>query len=233
MTQLFFPCDEKYFTGIWPEVVSITWNLQNSQSDLDSFLRGHRFPSLQTFRVDERNISNLDVLASYQTLSVLHCSGNRITSLPGLPNLRKLVCRANLLTSIPDSPILEYLDCSYNKITTYHFPHRNSYKKLVITGNQLSGDLVIECPSMTYLDVSKNQISSLLLKCPTLTDLFCYENKIRTTNGFSRCVMLQHITCTQNPLEDLNGLENCPELRMVYACNKLAPPVPGKYFLVV
>lgn len=230
--QIYYPRDEKYNTGIWPEVTSIVWNVRHGQDLFNRYMQGNRFPSLRSLWIDDRGLSDLSVLQEYQGLTSLNCSGNDLTSLPDLPNLRRLICRANNLTTIPSMPFLEHLDCSLNSLTTESFPHRRGYIYLAISENQLDGRIHLDCPNLAYLDISKNQINDLSLDCPQLKDLYCYQNNLLTTSGFAACQSLRHLTCNQNPLRDLNGLENSHDLQMVYACNGLIPATPGNYLLI-
>ena len=77
------------------------------------------------------------------SLIILNCSNNELTSLPKLPNsLKKLSCYNNQLTSLPKLPnSLKKLLCSHNKLTSF-------------ANNQLSN-------SLKFLYCANNQITSL------------------------------------------------------------------------
>lgn len=233
-TQIYYPCEEKYNTGIWPEVTSVVWNDRLNQEAFNRFFQGKRFPSLTALWIENQGISDLSVISEYDQLTALNCSGNYLFMLPEIRGLRYLVCRANQLGTLPSMPLLEHLDCSYNRIerTDQHPFGSSRLNYLSISENRLCGRISMNCPDLVYLDVSKNKIDQLVLDCPRLKDLYCYQNNITTTQGFSRCPSLRNLTCNQNPLGDLNGLENCSSLHIVYACNGLVPSAAGGYLLV-
>ena len=71
------------------------------------------------------NVSNQDLiylpdLSRFKNLEVLHCYGNKLTSLPSLnENLKELYCSYNQLTSLPSlNENLKILNCSNNQLTS-------------------------------------------------------------------------------------------------------------------
>jgi len=79
--------------------------------------QGDRFVAL-----DLSNL-NLEWLPSLpNTLYILVCRNNELTSLPHLPNnLKTLICYSNHLSSLPHLPnSLRILNCMWNKLTELH-----------------------------------------------------------------------------------------------------------------
>jgi Leucine-rich repeat (LRR) protein len=74
-----------------------------------------------------------------ETLKILYCHSNQLTSLPPLPKtLKKLYCGINKLSSLPPLPeTLETLFCHFNQLTSLP-PLPETLKELSCQFNQLT-----------------------------------------------------------------------------------------------
>jgi len=100
--------------------------------------------------------SNLQLLPN--SLQILYCWNNNLTSLPILPNtLQQLDCEGNELTSLPELPTtLELLKCGCNEITSLpDLP--NSLRTLFCSKNKLTS-LPTLPNTLRFLDYKNNPI---------------------------------------------------------------------------
>ena len=99
--------------------------------DINSLPDLTRFKNLEILHCSYNKLTSLPSLS--QNLKELYCSNNKLTSLPTLPqNLKKLYCDSNQLTSSPTLPQnLEYLFCSNNQLTSLRF-YRKIYKNYLV-----------------------------------------------------------------------------------------------------
>jgi hypothetical protein len=137
--------------------------------------------------VSDKNISSLDGIEAYTTLTDLVCNTNQLTSLNISQNaaLTDLVCIDNQLTS---------LDLSNNAALTY----------LEFQTNQLTTLDVSQNTNLTYLNCINNQLTSLDLSNNTaLTYLTCRFNQLTSLN-MSNNTALTALDCINNPLESLD-----------------------------
>jgi hypothetical protein len=123
--------------------------------------------------VDEMNSASLEGLRYFSRLTMLTCSGNRLTGLDlsGNPAIAILDCSGNQLTGLDVSvlPDLTILACDDNRLTGLDLSANGGLLGLSGRGN-----------SLTQLDVSANQ---------GLKSLLCCGNRL-TTLDLSQCPAL-------------------------------------------
>ena len=127
------------------------------------------------------------------TVTVLHCSGNQLTTLDVSKNtaLKWLYCYNNQLTA---------LDVSKNTALTRLYCNNNQLTALDVSKNTALTGLYCNNNQLTALDVSKNT---------ALTGLYCYNNQL-TALDVSQNTALIWLGCTGNQIkgEEMTRLVN-------------------------
>jgi len=167
-------------------------------------------------------LTSLDNLP--QGLTELNCSMNKLTSLDNLPQgLTKLDCSDNQLTSLYNLPQgLTKLDCSDNNLInldnlamvqrTEGPDAVNSLARVPKGPDAGIKDACVFCnlpQSLTYLDCSKNQLTSLDNLPQGLTELRCSNNKLTSLDNLPQS--LTKLICWNNQLTSLD-IANCHKL---------------------
>ena len=185
------------------------------------------------------------------TLQKLHCSNNKLTSLPTLPpSLKELYCEGNQLTSLPSlPPTLHYLNCRINKLTSFPelpptLKHLNCYDnkltslpslppifEILSCSNNLLTSLPALPPTLQSLGCDDNKLTSLPTLSPTLESLWCQNNQLTSLPELPPT--LQRLVCKNNQLTSLPELP--PTLQRLDCTNNplefpmLAGETPQKY----
>ena len=171
-----------------------------------------------------QNITTLEGLQYFKSLTSLNCSANKLSILPPLQNtLLILNCGLNKLISLPPIPdSLSELFCRQNNLTTLPaLP--NSLVNLYCEYNQLAnlptlpstlitihcyGNLLTYLPtlpgSLKTLNCTQNQITSIPSLPSSLIDLYCGNNLL--TSLPSLPILLKKMNCSQNLLINLPPL---------------------------
>jgi Leucine-rich repeat (LRR) protein len=146
-----------------------------------------RFKNLKELYCSNNQLSSSPTTLP-QTLEILFCSGNKLTSLPDLPkNLKELYLTGNELSSLPTLPqTLEKLYCSDNKLTS--LPNLTSLKNLV------------------KLECCNNELSSLPTLPQNLKSLFCFGNKLTYLPNLPENIL--HFIYWDNPICDILDNDN-------------------------
>ena len=163
--------------------------------------------------LDNKNVSDLTGIEHLIELSILYCSGNRLTSLDVSKNtaLTVLSCSYNQLTSLDVSKntALESLDCAGSRLTSLDVSKNTALERLYCSGNQLTSLDVSGCSALIWLRCTdNNQLTSLnISKNTALVDLVCYFNQLASLD-VSGCSALTHLNCIYNQLTSLNVSKN-------------------------
>ena len=151
-------------------------------------------------------------------VTMLFCTGNELTVLPGLPaSLTMLSCGHNQLTILPELPAsLTYLNCGNNKLTTLpelppSLTELNSLENQLIALPELPASLTnLYCPdnqltalpelpgSLTKLDCGDNQLTALPELPARLANLYCSDNQLTTLPELP--ASLTELDCDSNQL---------------------------------
>ena len=153
-----------------------------------------------SYKYDELDLSKVDCIALVyfnqkgysiknhilpNSLEELHCSYNKLASLPNLPNsLKELHCPRNKLASLPDLPnSLKEVYLGHNKLTSLpDLP--NSLKELYLGHNKLTS--IPKLPNLLQgLYCSGNQLTSLPNLPNSLKKLYCDHNQLISLPDFT------------------------------------------------
>ena len=159
------------------------------------------FEDITILDISGKGIKYLPDLTRFKNLQILHCSDNKLTSLPTLPqNLNILYCFNNQLTSLPSLPQnLITLDCSNNKLTSLPILPQNLHK-LDCCNNKLTS-LPTLPQNLQELYCSNNQLTYLSALPQNLQELYCYYNKLIYLPILPQ--ILQIFDCFNNPIYEI------------------------------
>jgi len=150
---------------------------------------------------NKREFNSIEEIIDYECVIELHCNGNKLKTLPKLPNtLHLLRCDYNYLTTLPElSLTLEVLDCYDNNLITL--------PKLPPTLQ------VLYCPF--------NQLTNLPELPISLKKLYCQCNKLIALPELQHTLQVLH--CVNNQLTNLPiSLIRCRNLRdFRYSINEI------------
>ena len=151
--------------------------------------------------VNNLGISNLEGIAFFKQLRVLHCSKNKLMFLDvsNNKNLFWLNCDDNNLSclDISNNTALQILDCRYNKLN-----HLDIYNNI----------------ALEFLHCDKNQITSLDVSNNKNLLFFYCENNLLTKLDVSNNYSLLQLSCGNNLLSSLNVFNNI-NLELLYCEN--------------
>lgn len=212
-----------------PDVNFVNW----LQANVPSAMSGNQMDTTNVavttrtlINVQGQGIPNLTGIRYFDSLKVLNCAQNQITSLPVLPNtLTDLVCAYNLLTSLPILPnSITNLGCHDNLITTIPVLP-SSLKVIYCNSNQLTAlptlpnsltnlicsyNLITSLPSLPnsliQLSTNNNQLTQLPVLPNSLTNIHCGHNLFTSISGLPNSLL--HFECGANQLTNLPALPN-------------------------
>lgn len=177
------------------------------------------FPQLVNLDCAETLVSSLD-LSGNPNLEVLSCYNTQLTTLDlsRTPRLQQLACGGNRLTGLDLSgnPELVYIDCGRNALLT----------KLDVSGNtKLESLRCYDCGltaldisgmTMTYLDCSGNELTSLNVRgCPRLAELHCSENRL-TGLDLTGITTLANLECNGNQMDRVDLSAFLPAVKSLF-----------------
>lgn len=156
----------------------------------------------EELHLQNMNLYEIDPVLLFEGLKTLRCYGNKLTSLPPLPDsLEFLYCNDNCLTELPSLPSnLIYLDCQNNQLTSLpDFP-----------------------TNLLYLNCQNNQITRLPVLNSLLEKAYCYNNRINVLPVLMDDNNLTELDCRDNnfvllpkPSYDLSKLNNAKNKKIV------------------
>ncbi|BDR52225.1 hypothetical protein KIM372_01320 [Bombiscardovia nodaiensis] len=176
---------------------------------------------LDTLRIDYNKITDISPLTGMPALTRLYAANNEISTLGPLanPNLRGdiggygagLELQNNNLTNASLTSVnwsqltkLQYLRLDNNKIT--------------------SSTLLSDIPSLGYLDLSQNQITTLgALNSPNLVYLYLHNNQLTSSSllsvNWSQYTKLKVLNLNNNQIGNISPLTNMGALTTLYLDN--------------
>ena len=142
---------------------------------------------VQTLEVSDKSITDLTGIEGFNSLTILNCYDNELTSLDVTNNtlLTILNCYDNELTS---------LDVTNNTLLTILHCYDNELTSLDVTNNPALIELWCIYNQLTSLDVTNN---------PALIDFYCHDNEL-TSLDVSNNALLKVLNCAYNQLTSLD-----------------------------
>lgn len=157
---------------------------------------------------------NIDSLPQHlpDSLILLACAFNPITSLPNLPNnLKRLECGGTQIVNIPSLPAtLKNLDCSSNSYLTSLPILPNSLKELRCTNSPKIHPIISLPDSLEILDCRNDSLSYLPTLPKKLNQLLASGNQIHCMPTLPNSIQYLNIinnpfTCLPNYLPSMGG----------------------------
>lgn len=163
--------------------------------------------STHSLNVSDLNISTLNGVQYFTSLTYLNCSGNNFSGLPVLPNsITYLDCSYNYsLTTLPALPnSLQTLWCQYDSLISLpSLPA--SLQTLFCFNNHLTA--LPNLPnSLQTLECYYNALSAMPALPNALTHLDCYYNNIATMPALNNALI--YLDCHSNNMTNLTSLGN-------------------------
>jgi Leucine-rich repeat (LRR) protein len=181
---------------------------------------------LQDLFLSDNDIAEIPSdISELKMLRVFHISGNLIRSLPNelyfLP-LEEFRAQSNELSDLPEcsnaeeinSPNMRYLDISNNSLETLdrRLSIFGKLKTLMAQHNHLkvlSGDCFATMSSLTYVDLSHNQLSEISASLGNAVHLthcdLSYNNLTEVPSCFFRCSRLKILKLDHNMIVEVSG----------------------------
>ncbi len=187
------------------------------------------FPDRMFRRIIKRFDTNGDgVFSNYEIADVteIECYGNEIATLQGIEYFTALTlldCSGNRLTSINVSrnTALTRLWCGENRLTSLDVSHNLALLQLSCNGNQLTSVDVSANTALTNLDCSYNKLTSLdVSRNLALTSLNCGFNEL-TSLDVSVNTALAYLHCSNNQLTSVDVSRNTALLQLTCGDNRL------------
>ena len=178
----------------YPQVIDVNGKLKTDEA---ATITG-------TFSCANNNISSVEGIQYFTSISVFVCSDNLIqdlSSLSGLNQLLQIYCLDNNLVGLPDLsnfPDLNRLSCDHNNIADF------------INLGSLS--------NLTYLSASLNQLTSVegldqLINC---TNLYLENNKLTQIPDFSAMTSFTQINLSRNKIREIGSISQMTNLQYFY-----------------
>lgn len=164
--------------------------------------------------VGNLGIADLTGIQYFDNLTLLDCSGNNLSSLPGLPvTIVGLYCNSNQLSTLPAlPPTLQLVDCSFNNLSFLpELPATLS--SLTCTNNQLIS-LPVLPDALTYAYCQSNLLTQLPMLPAGLSDLNCSDNQLTSLPSLPETVQI--LLCANNQLSTLPA---CSQLLQTLDCS--------------
>ncbi len=165
--------------------------------------RGYIADAMNITPEEVKRITELDVSGDKSKENEIRYDGE-LTSLRGIEyfeSLTVLKCYGNQLTSLDVSKntALTELDCSYNQLTSLDISKNTTLTELDCNDNQLTSLDVSKNTALTELDCNWNQLTTLdVSKNSKLTELWCSRNLL-TILDVSKNTALTQLWCDENP----------------------------------
>lgn len=198
----------QYDTGVHPEVTEMFYERDERLEENAPFFAGNRFPNLRKLSFETDNL--YDVNLAFENLEILNISCANLYGLTlKCPNLRVLDCSDTSIEELSlNCPLLKSLccaDCSAMKRLILNCPSLeilecyDSYaceeKITVLMGCSdeivKPGSVRINSTSLLWLDLHGRELDELVLNCPHLKGLSCYDTGITDLNGLEYCSGLE------------------------------------------
>jgi Leucine-rich repeat (LRR) protein len=179
-----------YLQSIIPSAMS--GNQMNTSSTLVT-------TTTHAINVYNKNITDLNGIQYFSSLTSLDCSYNSLVNLPALPNsLTILSCYNNSLLNLPALPnSLTSLSCMSNSLTSLpNLP--NSLNRLYCEWNSITS-LPVLPNTLQYLNCQSNSLTNLPVLPNTLNLLICDSNKITCFPVFPNSINIASFTIDPNP----------------------------------
>ena len=175
---------------------------------LDDHVKTINIKNVVELDVEYLNIKDLTGIKGFESLTILRCKGNELTSLDLSNNtyLETLSCRYNQLTSldVSNSTSLKSLGCSSNQLKNLNVRNNTLLENLWCDRNKLTSLDVRNNTSLKYLTFGINQLTSLDLSNNTsLEKLNCHNNEL-TSLDVSKNTSLERLSCDVNKLTSLD-----------------------------
>lgn len=175
---------------------------------------------IQALRCENNQIPTLD-LSHLSELTVLRCGNNPITQLDVSKNikLQQLYVEGCLIhdvhtRSLADLRVLNVSECGLSQLDV---GSNSVLHVLYANENELTDLSITQLLELEKLEVQNNQLQTLELKAPILTDLRCSGNELRAID-LSGTPMLRYLFCEQNRLQTID-LKHVPDLCELLASN--------------
>ena len=186
--------------------------VENFDTDKDGEISFQETEAVTEINCRGKNISSLEGIEYFTTLTTLDCSHNQLTSLDVSKNntLTKLSCIDNQLTNldISKNTALTILYCSNNSLTNLDVNKNTALTQLGCSSNQLTSLDVSKNRSLTGLTCAGNQLRNLDVSNNTaLTELWCPNNQL-TNFDVHNNKALTLLGCSSNQLTSLDVSNN-------------------------
>ena len=183
-------------------------DLGYDSGELDDSVYMANIININNLEIQNKNISSLQGIESFESLYSIDCSNNNITKLNLNSNkqLTSVMCRYNQLStlSVDSLAYLELLDCAINELTSIKTGNNTILSSFDCSNNKISALNLTSNIELTSLICNANLLTELDLHLnPRLTELHCGDNKLLsldlTTNN-----ELTTLYCYRNNLSELN-----------------------------
>lgn len=169
--------------------------------------------NLKTLKINHNNITALNLAGLENSLTLLACGLNQLTSLnlEGFIKLKVAECSNNHITqlSIGSLEKLEELSLTNNNVSELQPEGLQQLTYLSANGNNLASINLQNNPALKYVNVDGNNITGLFAvhNLPSLKLLHCAHNQI-TSVSFQGLPALERLDCSYNQLTtiDLSAL---------------------------
>jgi hypothetical protein len=136
-------------------------------------------------------------LALFKELRYVNLSKNRLTSMEGLNELPNLIMADFRNNQIED----------FDKLGVSH----TQFTLLLLDHNKLSSFMFFDMPSLKYISLANNEVTSVtdlsMLSIPLLEIVNLNNNKLVSLEGFSALPNLKQLSCSSNYLTMIDGIE--------------------------
>jgi len=224
----------QYDTGVHPEVTEMIYERDERLEQNAPFFAGNRFPNLRKLSFETANLygvnlafENLEILdisnlnlygltLNCPNLRVLDCSCTGIEELSlNCPLLKSLSCAdcGRMRSLILNCPALEVLECyesyvGYEKIGILMGCSDETVKQGVVR---------INSTSLLWLDLNGKELDELVLDCPHLKGLSCYDTGVTDLNGLEYYSELEALEYDEKQKDAVKIIHwHLPEVSLYY-----------------
>lgn len=182
-------------------------------------------PFLEDLNCSKNEIDFID-LEYCTSLKKISIYSNKLTNIQNLSNnIRYINASNNKLNSFPNlPPKLEYLNLSNNNIhQMVSLSKLCRLETLYLSNNKIKGDVIIDCDSLTTLDLRNNQISNIVVSSENIKLINLNLNKIKDiylntpklTNLCARSNMINYLNLSDQEMNTLD-ISNNPLRKIIY-----------------